>query len=77
VVFGKEASYYAEEHGTKKTVEALESGELPEGMWRTYQLDTLEDADQLIQALDDAWGWDASYFDIDFRDGKCHIKFDE
>ena len=76
VVFGSEACYYADEHGTKKTISAIEQGKI-EGMWRTYELDTLEDVLQLAQALDDAWGWDGSYFDTELVDGKCAIKLDD
>lgn len=77
VVFGSEACYYADEHGTKETVAAIERDEI-EGMWRTYELDTLEDAHQLTQALNDAWGWEGSFIDFEQKeDGKWDIKFDD
>lgn len=62
VIFGTAPCNYAEEHGVKEAVEAFKNGKFDslEGMWRTYELDTKEDAEQLIQALDDAWGWDES-----------------
>ena len=69
VVYGKEASYYADEHGVKETVKAFESGELNEGMYHTYELDTENDVRQLLQALDDAYGWDAYFFDFDPNTG--------
>lgn len=78
VVFGKEASNYADEHGTAETVRAFDAGEFECGMYRTYELDTWEDLLVLTQALDDAWGWDASYFDIEqHEDGKWYPKLDE
>lgn len=80
VVFGKEACNYVDEHGVKATVEALETGELEalDGMWRTYEMDTEEDVKQLLQALDDAWGWDASTFDMERRpDGTFGVKYEK
>lgn len=78
VVFGKEASDYADEHGTKKTVKAIDAGKFECGMYRTYELDTEADVLQLTQALDDAWGWDASTFDIEQKeDGKWGPKLDK
>lgn len=79
VIFGTAACDYADEHGTAETVKALESGELEalDGMWRTYELDTEADVQQLINALDDAWGWDASWFDTEQdQDGKWKPKYD-
>ena len=76
VVFGTEACRYADEHGTKKTISAIERGEI-DGMWRTYELDTEADAEQLTHALCDAWGWDGSYFDTELIDGKWSIKFND
>lgn len=77
VVFGKEASNYADEHGTAETVKALDAGMFECGMHRTYELDTEADVLQLTQALDDAWGWDASWFDIEQdQDGKWKPKYD-
>ena len=78
VVFGKEACNYADEHGVKKTVKAFNSGELNEGMYRTYEMDTEEDVKQLLQALDDAWGWDASTFDMEQKpDGTFGVKYEK
>lgn len=78
VVYGKEACYYADEHGTTETVRALDTGELPEGMHRTYELDTWDDLLLMTQVLDDAWGWDASWFDIERHDdGKWYPKPDQ
>ena len=63
VVFGTEACRYADEQGVKEAIELIQTGEL-EGMWRTYEMDTEDDIHQLTQALDDAWGWDASTFEL-------------
>lgn len=76
VVFGLEACCHAEENGTKETVEAVKSGEIYGG-YRTYELDTEADAKQLVQALGDANGWDASFYDLDFDENGARIKFDD
>ena len=77
VIFGQEACDYADGHGAKKTAKALDAGKFECGMHRTYELDTWEDVLVLTQALDDAWGWDASYFDIEqHEDGKWYPKPD-
>ena len=78
VIYGKEASRYADENGVPETVKALDSGELPEGMHATYELDTEADAYQLLSAIGDAWGWDESWYDIELgEDGKWKPKFVE
>lgn len=76
VVFGTEACRYADNYGVKETVSAIERGEVG-GMYRTYELDTEADAEQLTQALCDAWGWDGSYFDTELTNGKWAIRFDD
>lgn len=63
VVFGTEACRYADEHSVKEAVELIQIGEL-EGMWRTYEMDTEDDILQLTQVLSDAWGWDASTYEM-------------
>ena len=80
VIFGKVASDYALEHGTKAAVKAFRSGKLKSGVdgtWKTYEMDTVEDVEMLTKAIGDAWGWDASYFDsVQGPDGKWVPKCD-
>ena len=76
VVFGTEACRYADNYGVHAAVSKIKN-EVIEGMYRTYELDTEADAEQLTQALSDAWGWDGNYFDTELIDGKLAIKFDD
>lgn len=63
VIFGTEACRYALEEGLEATINALNSSKLSEGSYHTYYLDTKDDVEEMKRALNDAWGWDASYWD--------------
>ena len=65
VVYGTDACNLALEEGSERAIKALDSEELDclQGTHRTYYLDTEADLEVVKQVLDDAWGWDASYYD--------------
>ena len=66
VIYGTDACNYAMEHSVNGAKRMLDSGKLDclQGMHRTYELDTEADLEVVKQVLDDAWGWEASYFEV-------------
>ena len=65
VIYGTKACRYADENGLDATINALDNDMIEEGSYSTYYLDTKDDIEEVKRVLDDAWGWNMSYWEDD------------
>ena len=65
VVFGTEACNYALNYSIKGAIRKIKNGSIDclSGMYAKYELDTEADVAVLKQALNDAYGWNESYWE--------------
>ena len=61
VVFGSQASNYADSRGVDKAIEMIKAGKL-EGSYSTYELDTKADVEMVAKAINDMCGWESSFW---------------
>lgn len=62
VIYGREATRYANECGVKKAKKEIWENRL-DGSFAEYEMDSQKDLDVLKQALMDHDGWDGYYYE--------------
>lgn len=73
VIYGTEASEYADGHTVKGTIRAIKSGKVF-GDYKTYEMDTEEDLRTLLYALEDSNGWDTFFWELSKPDSETQSK---
>lgn len=73
VIYGTEASEYADGHTVKGAIRAIKSWKVF-GDYKTYEMDTEEDLRTLLYSLEDANGWDTFFWELSKPDSETQSK---